>query len=111
MNTSPIHTSCMLDETLSRLRLLRITPMRSTPATVRGIEPRPPNRLVPPSTTAATANSSVSWAALGWPDSTRPSSVNPASTTATPPARNTPRRTRVTWTPARRAASALPPTA
>jgi hypothetical protein len=50
---------CQNGETPIKLRPLRIITMISTPISVPMMEPRPPNRLAPPITTAAMASSSI----------------------------------------------------
>lgn len=56
--TAPLATYCQNDETPRMVSPLLITPMISAPMIVPPIEPTPPIRLVPPSTTAAIASSS-----------------------------------------------------
>ena len=83
------------------------------PSSAAQAVPRPPNRLVPPMTAAAIALSRTSpppgrlvhRAAAGTRRACRPSAANVDASTKTAT------RTRWTWMPARRAASALPPTA
>src|SRR5918997_3555765 len=50
----PNTASCQILGTPSRIRPLRITPMRTAPVRAARAEPRPPEMLVPPITTAAT---------------------------------------------------------
>jgi hypothetical protein len=55
---TPLATSIQNDGTFSWIRPLASTPTMSTASTVPMIPPRPPDRLVPPSTTAVTTDSS-----------------------------------------------------
>ena len=51
----------------SKLRMLKIRPSRSTPASVEPTEPTPPVSSVPPTTTEAMANSSQPTPSVGCP--------------------------------------------
>ena len=58
MMMAPMAEPCQNGETPSRFRPLRIITMINVPSRVPRMEPRPPNRLAPPMTTAAMASSS-----------------------------------------------------
>ena len=74
--------------------------------------PRPPNRLVPAITGPAIASSSRSLPPEDWlTASRREAAMMPPTAAIVEQSANTTIRTRVTVMPARRAASALPPTA
>ena len=71
-------------EMWARIRPLPITAMVSAPSTVPRIVPRPPNRLVPPSTTAAITSSSKPTAAFEEPLPSRAAMMMPATAAAMP---------------------------
>ena len=94
----------------------RFSPFLSTaisiaPRKVPAIEPRPPERLVPPTTTAAITSSSYISPAFGWPEFIRDARSTPLAAESTPQSTYTPATIRPVLIPASRAASALPPTA
>ena len=55
---TPLRMSCRFASTLFNPMMLLMTPMISTPTSVPPTDPIPPERLVPPMTTAAIASSS-----------------------------------------------------
>ena len=63
--TAPMTICWRNDETPSRFRPLRSTPMISAPTSVPASVPSPPIRLVPPITVAAMASSSYIMPAIG----------------------------------------------
>ena len=84
----------------------------AAPISALRISPRPPNRLVPPMTAAAIASiSSVPPPAFRSTLFRRGASTMPPSPDMQPEIMKTRIRIRATLIPARRAASALPPTA
>jgi hypothetical protein len=84
-------------------------PSVSTPSTVPSTVPRPPNRLVPPSTTAVMTASSKFTPWLADPLPSRMATSTPASAAATPTSTKTVNPTSRTSTPARRSDSRLLP--
>ena len=84
----------------------------SAPSSACQTLPRPPNRLVPAITGPAMASSRKSPAPEDWfTASRRDAAMIPPIAAIVEAIMNTITRTRSTWMPARRAASALPPTA
>ena len=84
----------------------------SPPSTALTMRPRPPNRLVPPITAAPTATSRKSFPPVwGSTELSREASRTPATPESTAHITKADIRMRATLIPARRAASALPPTA
>ncbi|MNN83428.1 hypothetical protein D3C81_2004640 [compost metagenome] len=57
---------------------MRNTPTISTPTSVPMIEPRPPNRLVPPSTTAVMLSRLSVWPPCGSPTPMRATDISAA---------------------------------
>ena len=91
---------------------LEIEPMTSAPSRADQAEPRPPNRLVPPMTAAAMALSSRSLPPDDWLTASRREAARmPPTAAIVEHSVNTVTRMPSTEMPARRAASALPPTA
>ena len=97
---------------LSVLRPFAIVAITSAPKSASLTSPRPPKRLVPPITAAAIASiSSVPPPAFRSTLLRRAASTTPPSPAIAPEIMKTMILTRATLMPARRAASALPPTA
>ena len=89
-----------------------IAPITSMPSRADHALPRPPNRLVPPITAAAMALSSTSPLPEAWlTANSREACITPPTAASVEASAKTEMRTRLTSMPARRAASALPPTA
>ena len=89
-----------------------IEPITSAPSSADQTEPRPPNRLVPAITGPAIASSSRSLPPEPWfTASSREACMMPPIAAIDPAIANTITRIACTLIPARRAASALPPTA
>ncbi len=93
-------------------RPFAIVAITAAPSTALRTSPRPPNRLVPPITAAEIASSSSvppPWS--GATELRRPARTMPPTPAMKPEIMKTMIRIRATLMPARRAASALPPTA
>src|SRR5215212_8659554 len=89
-----------------------IEPIRSAPSSALQTLPRPPKRLVPATTGPAIASSRTSPAPDDWlTASSRDAAMIPPIAARVDASMNTTTRTWVTRMPARRAASAFPPTA
>ena len=71
--SAPIAKFCQYGSTPARLRPMRNTVTMRAPTSVPNSRPRPPNRLVPPITTAVIVSRLMSAAALLLADSERPS--------------------------------------
>ena len=100
------------DSKLSRSIPFEIDWMTRMPSSAAQTVPRPPNRLVPPMTAAAIALSNTSPPPADWlTASRRDAARTPPRAAKNDAIVNTAIRTRSTLIPARRAASALPPTA
>src|SRR3954453_19398952 len=67
-----------------RLNTLKIAPRRRTPASVDVMLPWPPDRSVPPRTTAVMAFNSQPSPATGWPTPTRAARMTPARPESAP---------------------------
>ena len=65
MISTPTVNSCQSTSRPASARPLRNTPTISAPISVPTIEPRPPNRLVPPITTAVIESRLAVWPACG----------------------------------------------
>src|SRR5262245_24338160 len=79
MLRKPTAKSCHSTSTPERARPLRKTPTISAPSSVPKIEPRPPNRLVPPITTAVIESRLAVWPACGETEPMRPIRTQPAT--------------------------------
>ena len=91
---------------------LAIEPITSAPSSASQTEPRPPKRLVPAITGPAIASSSRSLPPEDWlTASRREAAMMPPNAASVEHSTNTSMRMRVTLTPERRVASALPPVA
>ena len=100
------------DSSASRSMPFEIEPITSAPSSAVQTLPRPPNRLVPAITGPAMASSRRSPAPEDWlTASSLEAAMMPPTAAMLEAIMNTTMRTRVTLIPARRAASALPPTA
>ena len=86
-------------------------PMISTPISTPKMRALPPCSETPPSTHAEITSSSKPCAAFGWPLVMREARIKPASAVTSPCSRKIHTRSRSTRTPAKRAASGLPPMA
>ena len=111
-STPPVSTNFVPDDRPSRPSPLSIESITSAPRIAAFIVPRPPNSDVPPMTAAAIGYSSA------WPppvfvstDRRREASTMPPTTAMNEQSAKQAIFTRSTSMPARRAASALPPTA
>ena len=110
--TPPVTMNFTEDSSASRSMPLEIEPMTSAPSSAPHTEPRPPNRLTPAITGPAMASSSRSPEPEDWlTASSREAARMPPNAASIEVSTNTIVRTRATLIPARRAASALPPTA
>jgi hypothetical protein len=88
-----------------------IDPIVVAPSSADHTDPRPPKRLVPAMTGPAMAKSSRSLPPVDWSTaSSREAASTPPIAAIAPEMANTMTRMRLVWIPARRAASALPPT-
>src|SRR5262249_34741751 len=67
----PVTSTWYTDETPISVRPLRRTPTTTAPASEPSITPRPPKRLVPPSTTAVIVSRFSVWPAFGSPTPVR----------------------------------------
>ena len=85
--------------------------MSIAPMNVPTMDPAPPERLVPPTTTAAMTSSSYDTPAFGCPEFIREASRIPLSAASVAERTYTLTRTLQVRIPARRAASMFPPTA
>ena len=100
------------EESASRSIPLEIEPITRAPSSAVQTEPRPPKRLVPAITGPAIASSSSSLPPEFWlTASSREAAITPPIAAIVPAIPKTAIRTPSTRMPARRAASALPPTA
>ena len=111
MNTAPITIRWTSSLTPSSCSPFSSTARSSTPHKVRLIDPRPPSRLLPPTTIAAIAVSASRPPAFGWPDWTREVRTRPPRPTQIPVMTKQSRTTRSTGIAERRDASRFPPTA
>src|SRR5690606_1442079 len=84
ISTSPVTIGVRNGLTPISVKPLAITPVISAPMTVPTIVPRPPNRFVPPSTTAAITVSSKPSAELAEPEPSRAAVRMPAAPAARP---------------------------
>ena len=73
----PVTAGCQYGDTFIRLSALEIKPNTNAPMMVLTMLPCPPERGVPPTTTAAMALSSYPEAACGCPVFVCPSNINP----------------------------------
>src|SRR3972149_2122155 len=109
--TTPTITCCTYVSTLLRWPPFRTTPINNEPISVPITVPRPPKRLVPPTTTAAITSSSYINPEFGWAEFPLDASRIPLSDARTPEMMYTCIRMRLVSIPASLAASTFPPTA
>src|SRR5215217_2201716 len=111
-STAPVTMNFTDDWSASRSMPFAIEVITSAPSSACHTLPRPPNRLVPAITGPAIASSRKSPAPEDWfTASRRDAAMMPPMAAMVEATMKTITRTRVTLMPARRAASALPPTA
>src|SRR6185437_12665115 len=111
MMRTPMANSCQSTSRPASETAERKTPTIRAPITVPTIEPRPPNRLVPPITTAVMLSRLAFSAAVGLIAPTRPISAQPAIAAMRPASTYTLSRMRSVLMPASRAASGSSPVA
>ena len=107
----PIVTSYQYEEKFSRTSPFLSTANSRTPRNVPMMVPLPPNRLAPPSTTAAITSSSWPTMMFGIADSTIAVCTIAATPESSPTKLNTNTRVHSVLTPIRSAATSLPPMA
>ncbi len=111
-STAPVTMNLTSESNAFRSIPLEIEPITRAPRRADQAVPRPPNRLVPPMTAAAMAFSSTVPPPEPWLTANRrEAAITPPIAASVEHAANTISRIRGSEMPARRAASALPPTA
>ena len=112
ISTAPVTMNFAAEEYARRFMPLAIEPITTAPSSADQTEPRPPNRLVPAMTGPAMAISSKSLLPEDWLTAIRRDAAStPPAAASVDASTKTSRRTWSILMPARRAASALPPTA
>ncbi len=108
---TPVTTCCQKLETPLIASPFCNVPMNNTPTAGPVTPPMPPRKLVPPSSTAAAADSGISAPTSGLDAPSRPAWTTPASAAQAPTTPYTATSVAVVLMPDRRAASMFPPTA